>query len=532
MELYDYEFKDKMFSEDGSDRKIGLDRYSIKELNYNNFFNGDLVLYQIDYKSPLSIGNIESKINDNFLIKDLNGNIHEIHSTLVSKPLEKTPQEWWNRWSESLTSCESKDFSKWRNEYRWLFDGFRFSPGGRIMLALGKEYTNIPPDEILSHHIKNSKSPSTLEKSNLTMYNCFVGTLPKGVLEVDTSIPTYQYWNELPVVLDKDLCKLQFKKFIEESFIEEAEVMKHGGGYGMNISYLNTIKGSGCKRDDIVFYIPEDPEIYESINIGKLGVHSIVSGSSSSMENRKIITPLDSLESILNSIYTMVECLYNGEKVAIDFSNIRLRGSIIKKINGRSSGRTAWAEVYEVFARMVSLIHIDCIDFAEASSKLVHVIQQGGSRRGALLILMEAFRIDVVDKFINRKKEVDSIGLGKWLTGANISIGLDNGFMEIVDHCKEIRKKYFSSIDFKNKYYMMKDQIEYEYSQQQKYVEKNKIFISHCPELTEVQRKVFRTWVQLIEASYSSAEPGVIFLERYNEYSNSYYYSKIVGTNP
>jgi len=39
-------------------------------------------------------------------------------------------------------------------------------------------------------------------------------------------------------------------------------------------------------------------------------------------------------------------------------------------------------------------------------------------------------------------------------------------------------------------------------------------------------------WDLIIESAWASAEPGVVFLERYNQESNSWYFAPIVATNP
>lgn len=50
--------------------------------------------------------------------------------------------------------------------------------------------------------------------------------------------------------------------------------------------------------------------------------------------------------------------------------------------------------------------------------------------------------------------------------------------------------------------------------------------------------KVYKTfkarylWDLIAEAAWRSAEPGVVFIDRYNEISNSWYFEKIIATNP
>ena len=44
--------------------------------------------------------------------------------------------------------------------------------------------------------------------------------------------------------------------------------------------------------------------------------------------------------------------------------------------------------------------------------------------------------------------------------------------------------------------------------------------------------KAREVWNQIIESAWASAEPGVFFIDRYNQMSNSYYYNSIQCTNP
>src|SRR5690606_29204843 len=50
--------------------------------------------------------------------------------------------------------------------------------------------------------------------------------------------------------------------------------------------------------------------------------------------------------------------------------------------------------------------------------------------------------------------------------------------------------------------------------------------------------KVYKTvrareiWDTIIKSAWMSAEPGVVFIERMNAYSNSWYFNKLIATNP
>ena len=45
-------------------------------------------------------------------------------------------------------------------------------------------------------------------------------------------------------------------------------------------------------------------------------------------------------------------------------------------------------------------------------------------------------------------------------------------------------------------------------------------------------RSAREIWHTIIESAWKSAEPGVVFMEYYNQMSNSWYFNPIICTNP
>ena len=509
-ELYRYEYEGKTFRVGGLDQKIGLDRYSIQEFDPSKFTTGDSVLFEGANGPDKRIGKIVGSADGPdgttfFEIKDLkHGYIEKVPSYSIFKPRELHPEEWWNRWSEAMVSMEDQNFKKWRNEYRWLFDGFRFSPGGRIMLALGQEYLNVDPDCISRCHASyDGIVPKTEAKSKLTMYNCFVGKSPRGPSGrweyVDKSeVYGSEEVENLTVLTDLKLSILQFMNVLESN-IEEVNVMKHGGGYGINVSKIETVSGPAVAPESIVIYFaPESrdyPESRRSRMIGKLGRYTVLGERAlGAAEGYDFFEVEDSIEGIFDGIRRMISNAFSGVKTCVGFNRLRHRGAILKKINGRSSGAVVWAELYEVWARLLSLETVDVVEFLETYSKIVNSVMQGGSRRGALMLLLDSYRLDVIDKFVSRKKELDKMGKGRWLTGSNISVAVDEHFMALVESFK---KKSSAGL-----------------------------------EPGTAEKRVARVWSNIIQSAWASAEPGIVWLDRYNRMSNSYYYNEIAGVNP
>ena len=440
---YEFQYGDIQFSKTGQlDELIALDRYAMTA--YEGYEKGDTVIAIVDeVMGTKKVGTIIDGPDDGvYRVKDRLGEFHVVKEGLLQKPLETEPKQFWERWAKGGASVESEETREYfENELRWLFDGYKYSMGGRIQLMLGQETVSG-------------------EKSPLTAYNCFVVRSPRH----KTS----------PVE--------QFLDVVEVARIE-ATIMRRGGGVGLNISPINTVKGSGASPDDFEFILPkEHPDSEELIDRKLLGKFDGVRVSTETVDGGGVIVAEDSVEGLFEGIKRMVKRSYEGHTVVVDFGELRERNALVKGVNGRSSGAVSWMELYVLAARLLQRDTIDAVDFAEMFSEIVHLIIQGGSRRGALMLVCNDDS-PVVHKFMERKK------LPGYLTGANISVGISDSFMERV-------KTYKDGV------------------------------------VNEDTSEANRLWMTLIESAHASAEPGILLLERYNKESNSWYYNEIVSSNP
>src|SRR3989344_5529702 len=96
-----------------------------------------------------------------------------------------------------------------------------------------------------------------------------------------------------------------------------------------------------------------------------------------------IPSPKDSRGGILETLKQMVEIMARGGGVGINLSSLRPRGSRVKKVNGFSSGPCNWAELFSVATK--------------------DIIQQGGTRRGALMLMLWDWHPDI-EEFITVKQ--------------------------------------------------------------------------------------------------------------------------------
>lgn len=204
-----------------------------------------------------------------------------------------------------------------------------------------------------------------------------------------------------------------------------------------------------------------------------------------------IPSPKDSRQGIMENITHTVEIQARGGGVGINLSSLRPHGARVKKVNGTSSGPVSWAKLY--------------------SAANHDVIQQGGSRRGALMIMLHDWHPDVVE-FIHAKED------GKSIPGANLSVCVSDKFMQAVKNDEDWTTVF-------------PDVSDPEYDEKWDGVLEN--WTALGKKLVEYNTyKAREIWDQICHSAWASAEPGLHFLERSNKWSNTWYFEKLLSTNP
>ncbi len=195
--------------------------------------------------------------------------------------------------------------------------------------------------------------------------------------------------------------------------------------------------------------------------------HSFISAGIAVSNCYVIPSPEDSRQGILDNLKVMTEIMARGGGVGINLSTLRPRGSYIKTVNGTASGPCSWAQLYSVATG--------------------DVIQQGGSRRGALMLMLDDTHPDV-EEFITVKRKAGKI------EHANLSVCISDKFMEAV-----------------------KEDADWDLSWQ-----------------GEVKKTIRARslWDLICKSAWESAEPGMVFMDRYNKESNTWYYENIRCVNP
>jgi ribonucleoside-diphosphate reductase alpha chain len=198
----------------------------------------------------------------------------------------------------------------------------------------------------------------------------------------------------------------------------------------------------------------------------------------------------DSRGGIIETLGNMTEIMSRGGGVGINLSTLRPRHAYVKGVNGRSSGSVSWGALY---------------------SFVTGLIEQGGSRRGALMLILNDWHPDIFD-FVNSKREAGKI------TNANISVGLSDRFMDAMKADADWHLQFpdTSHPDYDT---LWDGDLE-------------KWMASGRPVITYKTIKAKDLWNAIIESAWASAEPGIWFRERSNKMSNSWYFNPLIATNP
>lgn len=204
-----------------------------------------------------------------------------------------------------------------------------------------------------------------------------------------------------------------------------------------------------------------------------------------------IPSPKDSRGGIVDSLKQLIEIQSRSGGVGLNLSSLRPRGARVKKVNGTSSGPVTWAGLF---------------------SYATHdVVQQGGTRRGATMLMLWDWHPDI-EEFITVKQDLSKIN------GANLSVCISDAFMEAVKKDKNWDLVYPDLDDPRYDAKWDGDMIAWK-----KMDGKVKVYKT-------VKAKYL--WDLICTAAWRSAEPGLHFLERSNKRSNTYYFENLIATNP
>jgi ribonucleoside-diphosphate reductase alpha chain len=198
----------------------------------------------------------------------------------------------------------------------------------------------------------------------------------------------------------------------------------------------------------------------------------------------------DSRTGVFDRVKEMAETHSRGGGVGVNLSSLRPRYAHVKGVNGISSGAVSWGQVFNLSTGL---------------------IEQGGSRRGATMLMIDDWHPDVFE-FIQVKRTPGQF------ENANMSVCISDAFMEAVEADGDWDLVFPDTNDPRY------DEL-WNGNLQQWQENGGEVRVYDTVKARDI-------WSLLIESAWASAEPGLHFLERSNKMSNSWYFAPLVATNP
>ena len=217
----------------------------------------------------------------------------------------------------------------------------------------------------------------------------------------------------------------------------------------------------------------------------------------------------------------VMEIMSRGGGVGTNGSTLRPSKTKVHKVRGRSSGAVSWLDDL---------------------SRLTHLVEQGGSRRGAQMIALADWHPDVIEFItakaqkpleatiqINGKEKKLKFGKvgNQRLTGANISVLVSDKLMDAYKKGKDWELKFPDVANYSKEEMEIYDEIWHTIGDPDEFHVQTGLAIKTHAVIPA------RDIINLIGvASHGSAEPGTLFLERANKFSNTWYFNPLICTNP
>lgn len=300
--------------------------------------------------------------------------------------------------------------------------------------------------------------------------------------------------NEMHDRLAKEFARVLWSEY---GYIEHpSHPIKHLSKFGEHF-FTNLWKSN--KLEDVVIYIKSLFNNFEYIVPQGSVMGGVGTGAPVSYSNCFVIqSPEDSVESIMHTARDMAQIYKRRGGVGLDISNLRPNGSSVSNAAKTSTGAVSFMSLY---------------------SHITEVIGQEG-RRGALMLSMDINHPDSPD-FAIIKRDLSKV------TGANISLKLNNAFIEAVKNDADYILRWPVDLDITK---FSNDYIDANYNELH-YIEDHE----NNNEVCYVKKvKARELWNTIVESNWLSAEPGIFNWDHLINYDPTGVYPQLrpISTNP
>lgn len=505
--------------------RIVADRYLLKDVQKETLRRGSLVVAVLDrkraYHELARVVEVDA-VARTVVVELRDGYKMELSFDHVDVLKEVAPRQMWRRIARGVAAVTSEP-ERYEERFYDLQSHWRYVPGGRINASMGTGIQTTSYNCFVIPNVGWSVRDYARSFGQTLEIQARSGGVGMNLSQVPPQgwiTPVSQDSRKADLSLVLDIWHGDLLEFLDTSYPNSTKVVRVSKGF------LRAVEEDGdwtfvfpdtsapdydsAWNGDLEMWTAADrpvrygetlhaPMLYERIMESGAMILQDVVGT--------VMNPGDSRGSIADRLGDMWEAMLAGKRVTMLLSSLRPRYSYVKGVNGRSSGAYSWGILYDkgnaVFGQGFGPVGV-----GEIMSVGCQLTLQGGSRRGALMLILNDRHADI-RKFI-RCKQVDGV-----ITGANISVGVSEEFMAAKAQGQNWAVGYPPLDDapvFEGDFFAWEQ-------------------AGRRLEITE-RLPAQDIWDELIESAWSSAEPGVVFLGRYNRMSNSHYYNPIIATNP
>ncbi|GEO26915.1 hypothetical protein AAC03nite_27000 [Alicyclobacillus acidoterrestris] len=505
--------------------KIVADRYLQKDVKKETLAVGSLVVAVLDkkraYHELARVKDIDEAAGT--VTVELRDGAQEVLPVQqVDVLLETSPRQMWKRVAAGAAAV-TNDPARWQEAFYDLQSHWRYVPGGRINASMGTGMQTTSYNCFVIPSVGpnlRDYAESFGQTLEIQARSGGVGMNLSRIPPQGTLVPVSERSRKLDLCLVLDVWHADMDDFLEAEYPHSTKVVR------ISSAFLRAVEEDA----PWTFVFPDTSvEGYDDLWNGRIedwqaaGRPVVESESVSAKELYDrilasdvkvmpelvgpVLYPGDQRSTIASTLGDMWELMKDGKRVSVVLSSLRPRYSYVRGVNGRSSGAYSWGQLYDK-GNQVFGDGFGPVGVGEIMSVGCQLTLQGGSRRGALMLILNDRHADIL-KFI-RAKQVDGV-----ITGANISVGISERFMEAKEADEPWEIGYVSN------------------SEMAEFDGNFDTWIAAGRAVQTTQTLSARAlWDELCTSAWKSAEPGVVFLGRANRMSNSWYFNPLVATNP